>query len=159
MAVSEGKCFVLHTESNVKIPPENGKCATFRSRQGETVLLIHADRYCRKGRPGCADCFFENDQKVADYIISKPRVIDVIVELKGTDVMAAVEQIEATIPSWRTHEKCSGKLGALIVSSKGGNHPTVIARLMVKQEQFKKRGIKLKHSTNPNPAFEFADFG
>jgi hypothetical protein len=30
-----------------------------------------------------------------------------------------VEQIEQTIPVWRLHERCSGKIGALIVSSQG----------------------------------------
>jgi hypothetical protein len=158
MALSEGRCFDPHTESNVKTPAENGKSAIFRNHQGEIVLLIHADKFCRKGRSGCTDCFFEKDQKVADYIVSKPGIVDVIVELKGTDVMAAVKQIEATIPPWLAHAKHSGKIGALIVGSKGGSHPTVITKLLVKQEQFKKRGIKLRHSTNPNSIFEFTSF-
>lgn len=157
MATS-GTCFEPRTESKVKTPREAGKSATFLNLGGETVLLVHADKYCRKDRVGCIDCFFEMDQKVADYIVSKPGVVDVIVELKGTNLMAAIEQIEATIPVWHLHEKCSGKIGALVVSSKGGSHPKVVAKFLIKQEQFKKRGIKLKHVTDPSPTFDFLAF-
>ncbi|HEX4029627.1 MAG TPA: hypothetical protein VHX20_04645 [Terracidiphilus sp.] len=158
MAASKGKCFDPRTDSKVKTPEENGKSVIFLNSQGATVLLVHADRYCRKGRSDCTDCFFEKDQKVADYIVSKPGIVDVIVELKGTDVMAAVEQIEATIRTWNVHERCTGKIGALIVSSKGGAHPKVVAKFLIKQEQFKKRGIKLRRVTDPSPTFEFPAF-
>jgi len=158
MAAREGACFESRKESRVKTPAESGKAAVFLNRQGETVLLVHADKFCRKGRDGCNDCFFEQDQRVADYIVSKPGTVDVIVELKGTDLMGAVSQIEATIPPWRAHERCSGKLGALIVSSKGGCHPNVFAKFLIKQELFKKRGIKLRHATDPCAEFEFSAF-
>jgi hypothetical protein len=158
MGTSDGKCFDPHDETNVKTPTENGKSATFLNRRGETVLLVHADRYCRKGRAGCTDCFFEKDQKVADYIVSKPGLVDVIVELKGSDIMAAVEQIVATITVWRKNERYSGKIGALIVSSKGASHPDTQTKFLLQQKHFKKHGIKLKHVAAPNPTFEFSFF-
>ncbi len=158
MANNTGKCFEPHDESKVKTPPENGKSVTFLNPRREQVMLVHADRYCRKGRVGCTDCFFEKGQKVADYIVSKPGLVDVVVELKGTDVMAAIEQISATIPVWMKHEHCTGKIGALIVSSKGASHPDIQTKFLLKQKHFKKQGIKLKHVTDPNPIFEFAVF-
>jgi hypothetical protein len=158
MGANDGECFDPHTESKVKTPAENGKCATFLNLSHKTILLVHADKYCRKGRTGCTDCFFEHDQKVADYIVSKPGIVDVIVELKGTDLMAAVGQIEATIPAWRSHEKCSRKIGALVVSGKGGSHPNILAKFQTKQEKFKQQGIVLRHTTNPAPEFEFSTF-
>jgi hypothetical protein len=158
MRKSSAVCLEWLAVSQIKTPPENGKAATFANPTNTRVLLVHADRYCRKGRKGCTECFFERDQKVADYIVSKPGVVDVIVELKGTDVMAAVEQIEATISPWQAHERSSGRIGALIVSSQGGSHPKVVAKFLIKQEQFKKRGINLRHVTVSNPTIEFSVF-
>lgn len=158
MSPSTQKCLEWCKSSTVKIPAENGKSAIFTSSKGQKILLVHADRNCRNRRAGSTDGIFNENQKVADYIISKPKTVDVIVELKGTDIIAAVDQIEATIPLWQAHIHCSGKIGALIVSGKGGSHPRVISKLLVKQEQLKKRGIKLRHSTDPNGTYEFAAF-
>jgi hypothetical protein len=158
MPRSDGDCLEWVRVALVKTPAENNKSATFTNPTKLLILLVHADKSCRKGRPGCTDCFFEKNQKVADYIVSMPDVVDVIVELKGTDVMAAVEQIEATIPTWQAHEHSSGKIGALVVSSKGGSHPKVLAKFLIKQEKFKQRGIRLRHVTDSKSAVEFSAF-
>jgi ribosomal protein L21E len=158
MLKSSGDCFQWLRVALVKTPAENNKSAVFANPEKLRVLLVHADKFCRKGRPGCIDCFFERDQKVADYIVSMPSLVDVIVELKGTDVMAAVEQIESTIPSWQAHERYSGKIGALIVSSKGASHPRVVAKFLIRQERLKQRGIKLRHVTDSKSTIEFSAF-
>ena len=158
MRRSSGDCLEWLRVSLVKVPEENSKSAIFSNPEKLKVLVVYADRFCRKGRAGCTDCFFEREQKVADYIVSMPKVVDVIVELKGTDVMGAVEQIESTIPSWKAHEHYSGKIGALIVGGKGGAHPKVLAKFLVKQEKFRQLGIKLRHVTDSKPTFEFAAF-
>jgi hypothetical protein len=142
----------------ITTPAESGKSATFNNPDGEKVLLVHADKRCRKGRAGCEDCFFEQDQKVADFIVCKPGLVDVIVELKGGRVITAVEQIEQTVLVWRLHERCSGKIGALIVSSQGTSHPNMLTKLQKRQDQLEKRGIRLIHVAAKSRTFEFASF-
>src|SRR5579863_8194910 len=90
MTASERNCFELFTNSNIKVPAESGKSAIFQNPERQQILLVHADKRCRKDRPGCIDCFFEQGKRVADYIVCKPHAVDVVVELKGTDVMRAV---------------------------------------------------------------------
>jgi hypothetical protein len=158
MATSAGPCFEWKFGLKITTPSESGKTATFNNPDGEKVLFVHADKRCRKGRIDCADCFFERDQKVADFIVCRPGLIDVIVELKGGKVIAAVEQIEQTIPVWRLHRLCSGKIGALIVSSQGVSHPIMLTKLQKRQEQLQKRGIRLIHVAQKSGAFEFASF-
>jgi hypothetical protein len=158
MATSAGPCFEWKTGHKITTPAESGKAATFNNPDGNRVLLVHADKRCRKGRTGCEDCFFEPDQKVADFIVCMPGLVDVIVELKGGKVIAAVEQIEQTIPVWRAHERCSGKIGALIVSSRGTSHPIMLTKLQKRQEHLQKRGVRLVHVAARNQALEFASF-
>jgi hypothetical protein len=158
MATSAGPCFEWKTDPKITTPAECGKMATFNNPDGRRVLLVHADKRCRKGRVGCEDCFFEPDQKVADFIVCKPGLVDVIVELKGGKVIAAIDQIEQTILVWRTHERCSGKIGALIVSSQGASHPIMLTKLQKRQEHLQKRGIRLVHVAARNQTFEFASF-
>jgi hypothetical protein len=158
MGISAGPCFEWKSGTRITTPTESGKTAAFNNPDGRKVLLVHADKRCRKGRDSCEDCFFEPDQRVADFIVCKPGLVDVIVELKGGKVIAAVEQIEQTIPVWRAHECCSGKIGALIVSSQGASHPSMMTKLQKRQEQLLKRGIRLIHVANKNRTFEFAEF-
>jgi hypothetical protein len=158
MATSAGPCFEWKTGPKITTPTESGKAVTFNNPDGQRVLFVHADKRCRKGRAGCTDCFFEPDQKVADFIVCKPGLVDVIVELKGGKVITAVEQIEQTFSVWRLHRLCSGKIGALIVSSQGASHPLMLTKLQKRQEQFQKRGIRLIHVAAKGQAFEFASF-
>lgn len=51
----------------------------------------------------------------ADFIVSKPGVADVIVELKGKDIAHAAKQIIATLSKWKTAPPFSKKIGGLIV--------------------------------------------
>jgi hypothetical protein len=158
MGTSAGPCFEWKSGSKITTPTESGKSATFNNADGSNILLVHADKRCRKGRAGCEDCFFDLDQKVADFIVCKPGVVDVIVELKGGKVITAVDQIEATIPVWRLHERCSGRIGALIVSSRGASHPNLLTKLQKRQDQLEKRGIRLIHVAAQTRSFEFSSF-
>jgi len=158
MGTNTGPCFEWKSGTKITTPTESGKTATFNNPHGGRALLVHADKRCRKGRVGCADCFFERDQKVADFIVCKPGLVDVIVELKGGKVIAAVEQIEETISVWSLHERCSGKIGALIVSSQGTSHPNMLTKLQKRQDQMKKRGIRLIHVAARTCTCEFTSF-
>lgn len=62
------------------------------------------------------DCWIPSSATAkADFIVSKPGVADVIVELKGKDIAHAVEQIVATLSKWKTAPPFSKKIGGLIV--------------------------------------------
>jgi hypothetical protein len=158
MATSAGPCFEWKSGPKIATPTESGKTAVFRNPDGNKVLFVHADKRCRKGLAGCDDCFFEQNQKVADFIVCKPGLVDVVVELKGGKVITAVEQIEGTISVWRLHKYCSGKIGALIVSSQGTSHPIMLTKLQRRQDQLGKRGIRLIHIAAKTCTVEFTSF-
>lgn len=62
------------------------------------------------------DCWIPStDTPKADYILAKPGVVDVIIELKGKDIAHAVEQIVATHGKWKTSLPFSRRIGGLIV--------------------------------------------
>ena len=62
------------------------------------------------------DCWTPSAEMAkADYIVCKPGVVDVIVELKGKDIAHAIEQITSTLVKWRGASRFSGKVGGLIV--------------------------------------------
>src|SRR5579871_433081 len=62
------------------------------------------------------DCWLQSNEEVrADYILAKPGLVDVIVELKGKDIDHASEQIVATHRKWKTAPPFSKKIGGLIV--------------------------------------------
>lgn len=57
-----------------------------------------------------------NNETAADYVVTKEKVGDVIVELKGKDIPHAVEQALATAKLYVDHELRTGKIAALIVA-------------------------------------------
>jgi hypothetical protein len=62
------------------------------------------------------DCWLSSLREPrADYILAKPNVVDVIIELKGKDIAHAAEQIVATLGRWKTTPPFSKKIGGLIV--------------------------------------------
>jgi hypothetical protein len=64
----------------------------------------------------------------ADYILCKPGIADVIVELKGKDIDHAVKQILSTHALWKTIPSCSAKIGGLIVFTRSPQSSAVLAR-------------------------------
>lgn len=74
----------------------------------------------------------------ADYIVSKPGSVDVIVELKGKEIGYAVEQIVATFIRWRKVPSRSSRIGGLIVFTRCPMRAAVLGdikkRLLVKHE-------------------------
>jgi len=82
----------------------DGRKATFDNPERATIKRIDLD------------CWMPStDSLKADYILSKPGVVDVIVELKGKDIDHAVEQIIATLVKWKKSPSYSAKIGGLIV--------------------------------------------
>jgi hypothetical protein len=83
-------------------------------RDGRRATFHNADRAAVKRID--LDCWIPaTDTAKADYIVSRPRVVDVIVELKGKDIAHAVEQITTTLIKWKKAPPLSDKIGGLIV--------------------------------------------
>jgi hypothetical protein len=126
---------------------ENNRSARFRNADSGRlhVLVVQVDGG------------LITDGERADYIISHPEVVDVIVELKGSDVAKAVRQIRATVPVWRQH-LLSGQMQAALVVRGAGMHPKVSLNIERWQKEFRKNlRMKLLVETR-NREYEFSEF-
>jgi hypothetical protein len=99
-------CVEAVRHSKVKVE-EQGRKAVFLNPDQALIKKVHVD-----------GCLMTGTGPKADYIVSKPGVVDVIVELKGKDVPHARDQIVATLPVWRAHPPFSSKIAGLIVCSR-----------------------------------------
>jgi hypothetical protein len=127
------------------IVKENERSARFFRTNNETVLVIHVD-----------GGLITSGER-ADYIIAHPKIVDVIVELKGSDVSKAISQIRATRPIWLRHEFAGKKLSALVVRGQGVR-PKVSASIDRWQREFRKTfKMKLVVETR-NRDYEFSEF-
>jgi hypothetical protein len=100
------ECIELVTHSKIKVE-EGGRKAVFLNLDQSLVKKVTVD--------GCLD---RSTSPKADYIVSKPGFVDVIVELKGKNVAHAKDQIIATFLMWRGNPAFSAKIAGLIVCSK-----------------------------------------
>lgn len=124
---------------------ENKRSARFRNPNNEPVLVIHVD----------GGLITEGER--ADYIVAHSRVVDVVVELKGSDVSKAIDQIRATRLVWILHEMAGKKLAALVVRGQG-IHPKTTASVDRWQREFRKTfKMKLLVETR-NRDYEFIEF-
>jgi len=84
---------------------ENGVRANFANPRSRQIRKIEYD--------GC----FNTDPTVlkADYIVGLPDVVDVIVELKGSDLKHARDQVESTLGIWRSSPIRFPKIVCLII--------------------------------------------
>jgi len=103
-------------DSHVKVAGEHGRQAVIRNGNRESFIRSKVD--------GC----MLKQQTAADWVVSKPKVGDVIIELKGGDVSHAVDQIQATLNYWNKNNLSNGKFGALVVCSKYPKVDTKIQR-------------------------------
>jgi len=83
-------------------------------RDGRRATFVNTERTSIKRVD--VDCWIPSPTTAkADFIVSKPGVVDVIVELKGKDIAYAMEQIVATLMRWKDAPPLSKKIGGLIV--------------------------------------------
>ena len=94
--------------------------------RGRQAVILNPDReeYIRSRVDGC----LVKNATAADWVLSKPETGDVVVELKGSDVAHALDQIAATIDFWKTNNLRCGKLSALVVCSKYPRVDTKVQR-------------------------------
>jgi len=97
-----------------------------------------------------------DDTRKADFIVSKPGVVDVIVELKGKDIYHAKDQIVATLSFWKTYPPFSGKIAGLIICSRS---PMSSSDLQVMKAKVKNQHrIALFVDESGKKEYDFADF-
>jgi len=124
---------------------ENKRSASFRKPHGDEVFIVNVD-----------GGLITTGER-ADYIIAHAKIVDVIVELKGSDTSKAIRQIRATRPVWMRDELAGEKLGALVVRGQG-IHPKTAASVVRWQREFRKTfKMKLVMETH-NRSYEFAEF-
>lgn len=124
---------------------ENRRSAHFRNPKRELVLRV------------LVDGGIITEGLRADYIVSHPMVVDVIVELKGSDTGRGVEQIKVTYAMWAKHELAGKAFGALIVRGQG-IHPKHQANIQRWKTQLEMRyGLMLLVETR-NREYEFHEF-
>jgi hypothetical protein len=132
------------TETLIRVE-ENGRKATFRLPAKGKVFLVKVD--------GGMIVLGER----VDYIFTHTETVDVIVELKGSDIGKAVSQILATRPQWARHELAGRMHAALIVRGKG-MHPRDTTRVERWKKHFRtKFQMKLVIETR-NRDYEFREF-
>jgi hypothetical protein len=102
------------------------------------------------------DCWLVHETGLkADRVVSKPGVVDIVVELKGKNINHAMEQVLATCSRWKSVPPFSKKIGALIVFSRSPERSATIgdwkARLL-------KEGIWLEMNKSNRAEYRFETF-
>ena len=124
---------------------ENKRAARFHKPDKDSVLMIKVD-----------GGLITTGER-ADYIVAHPRIVDVIVELKGSDVSKAIQQIRATRLVWLTCEFAGKRHAALVVRGKG-IHPNLQTNIEKWKREFRKTfRMKLIVETR-NREYEFSEF-
>ena len=97
------KCIQDKKDSKIKVE-RDGRKVIFDNSERDTIKCVDLD------------CWIQSTATAkADFVVSKPGVVDVIVELKGKDIKHAADQIVATLSKWRTVPPFSKKISGLIV--------------------------------------------
>jgi hypothetical protein len=140
---------------------DRGIRATFLNPRRERIRKISYDGcYCK-----------EDNVKQADFIVSKIGIIDIIVELKGSDTnlkggRGADKQIEYTLEAWKQNANRSSRIAALIIFGKiegskkrPGRRPRAsAAREAVQRDFLREHKILLLVYENGEKQFRFNDF-
>lgn len=92
----------------------------------------------------------------ADFVLTKPRIVDVIVELKGKEIAHAAEQILATHAYWKRMEGRAPKTGALIVFTRSPLSSAAHADL--KKRFLTEHKIWLEMGKNSTKEYRFETF-
>jgi hypothetical protein len=114
------------TDSKITVK-RDGRRATFDNFERSMIKRIDIDRWIRT-----------TDIEKADYILAKPGVADVIIELKGKDLKHATQQIVSTLARWKGVPPYSERLGGLIVFTRCPMSTAEVSdfkkRLLIKHE-------------------------
>lgn len=119
----ESECIEFGNEPSLHVS-EKGIGATFVNRRRKELRKIKYDGcYCRVAREGRAD-----------FIIGFDRLIDVILELKGSDLNQALVQVTETLDRWKEDATHYPWIVCLIVF--GHTFPRMSSKLGVLERDF-----------------------
>lgn len=122
-AEQRNECIEFSNESSLHVS-EMGVGATFLNRKRKELRKIEYDGcYCQAVRQGRAD-----------YIVGYDRAIDVILELKGSDLKHALVQVTDTLDRWRKDSIHYRRIVCLIVI--GHTIPRMMSNLGVYEREF-----------------------
>jgi hypothetical protein len=123
---------------------------------GKSAILLNPDR-TQVRRIRMDGCFAPVGATAADFVVSMPKAVDVIVELKGKNVDHAVEQIDSTWEFWLNHAEREPNqlIGAWIVCSECPKFNSKVARY---RESLRARGSILLVSTHNGEERAFSEF-
>jgi len=137
--------YALQHKGEWIVVEENKRAARFHNPEKTRILVIHAD-----------GGLITSGER-ADYIVAHSKIVDVIVELKGSDVTRAIHQIRATKPVWERHSLAGEKHAALVVRGHGVSPKASASMDRWKREFRKTFKMKLLIETR-NRDYEFAEF-
>lgn len=141
---SSEDCIRTVCDSKPKVE-ENGRKAVFLNPGNAAIKKVRVD-----------GCLIVDETLKADYIVSKPNVVDVIVELKGKDIDHAKDQIVATLAFWKAHPPFSAKIAGLIICSRS---PMSSSDLQVMKKKVKdQHGLLLTVHENGRKEYDFVEF-
>ncbi|MGD0938254.1 MAG: hypothetical protein ABR905_00995 [Terracidiphilus sp.] len=150
------ECIEMCTGHTVYVE-DDGVRATFLNPRGRKIRKVHYD-----------GCYAAKKGRQADFILGLPRVVDVIIELKGSDtnLKDAASQIESSLESWKRDPKRHATIAALIIYGRiegkkklPGRVPRTAAVILGLTAEFLKvRGIRLLIHENGERQFTFNDF-
>jgi len=123
--------------------------------QGRKAVFLNPDKALVK-KVAVDGCLIKDAVLKADYIVSKPGFVDVIVELKGKDVPHARDQIVATLPVWRANPPFSPKVAGLIVCSRSPISSSELQNM--KAKSLIRHKLWLEVDENGRREYEFATF-
>jgi hypothetical protein len=150
------ECIEICTGPTVFVE-DQGVRATFANPRRREIRKIHYD-----------GCYATEEGKQADFIVGLPDVIDVIVELKGSDtnLKNAVLQVESTLETWRRDPKAASSIAGLIIYGRiegakklPGRLPRTAAVILgLRATYLKTRRFLLLIHENGERRFTFNDF-
>jgi hypothetical protein len=139
-----GPCTTEKNDSKIRVEANTRKAIFHNSDRAEIKIVD-------------VDCWLGTDVTLkADYIVSKPGVVDVVVELKGKDIHHAVRQIVATFTRWKDAPPFSSKIGGLIVFTRSPKRSAAIDDM--KKRLLKDHGIWLEMNKNNQTEYRFETF-
>lgn len=133
------KCFIDTADSKIKFR-EAGRQAVVLNASKELFTRVKVD--------GC----LLKEVTAADWVLAKPSVGDVVIELKGTDIGRGIEQVRKTINHWNKAGLRAGRIAALIVCSR---YPRIDTKIQRAKQALARDHRAPLHVVPRNREFEF----
>lgn len=137
-------CTTTKTDTKIKVEAHTRK-AVFDNSERSEIKIVDVDCW-RVAEAG----------PKADCVVSKPGVVDVVVELKGKNIDHALEQVLATCTKWKNVPPFSKKIGALIIFSRSPERSAAIDDS--KKRFLQTHGIWLEMNKNNQTEYKFETF-